>query len=106
MKRFFQIVPGVVLLAAITVQAQVSVPEISFDSVADLLRDKIYMGEAAGVARQLESAEAHFPSQPGAHFRSSGEKGRLCCFWKYQSITNSRATLERWVEFDGPSASH
>jgi len=52
MKHFFQIVPGVVLLAAITVQAQVSVPEISFDSVADLLTfpDNIYMGEAAGVA--------------------------------------------------------
>jgi DNA-binding beta-propeller fold protein YncE len=52
MKRFFQILPGVVLFAAITARAQVSVPEISFDSAANLLKfpDNIHMGEAAGVA--------------------------------------------------------
>ncbi|MGP8245547.1 MAG: peptidyl-alpha-hydroxyglycine alpha-amidating lyase family protein [Bryobacteraceae bacterium] len=52
MKRLSRILPGMVLLAAVAAQAQVSVPEISFDSVADPLKfpDNVYMGEAAGVA--------------------------------------------------------
>jgi DNA-binding beta-propeller fold protein YncE len=48
MKRFFQILPGVMLLAV----AQAQTPEISFDSVVNLLKypDNITIGEVAGVA--------------------------------------------------------
>jgi DNA-binding beta-propeller fold protein YncE len=48
MKRLLQILPGVMLLAA----AQAQTPEISFDSVVNLLKypDNITIGEVAGVA--------------------------------------------------------
>jgi hypothetical protein len=44
--------PGIMLLAGLTVRAQVSVPEIPFDSVANLLKypDNISIGEVAGAA--------------------------------------------------------
>lgn len=47
-KRFVQILPGVMLLAA----AQAQTPEIPFDSVVNLLRypDSVTIGEVAGVA--------------------------------------------------------
>ena len=52
MKRYFQVLLAAVLLSGIPVGAQSSVPEISFDSAADLLKfpANIHMGEAAGVA--------------------------------------------------------
>lgn len=48
MKAFYQMLPGVMLLAA----AQAQTPEISFDSVVNLLKypDNITIGEVAGVA--------------------------------------------------------
>src|SRR5271154_660568 len=49
MRRFLHILSGVILLGGSTLQAQ---PEISFDSVANLLKypDNIPIGEVAGVA--------------------------------------------------------
>src|ERR1022692_2213855 len=50
MRRFFQILPGVLLLAAVTLNAQA--PEIPYDSVVNLLKipDNIQIGEVGGVA--------------------------------------------------------
>jgi hypothetical protein len=51
-RPLLQIVLGVILLAELTGRAQVSVPEIRFDSAANLLKypDNISIGEVAGVA--------------------------------------------------------
>jgi DNA-binding beta-propeller fold protein YncE len=51
MKKFLQSL-GAILVAGIPAIAQFSVPEIPFDSAADLLKlpDNIYLGEVAGVA--------------------------------------------------------
>ena len=50
MRRVFQILPGVLLLAAVTLSAQA--PEIPFDSVVNLLKipDNIQIGEVGGIA--------------------------------------------------------
>jgi hypothetical protein len=52
MRRFLQILPSVMLLAGLTIRAQVSVPEIPFDSAANPLKfaDNTSIGEVAGVA--------------------------------------------------------
>jgi DNA-binding beta-propeller fold protein YncE len=52
MRRFLQISMAVALFAGIPAFAQISVPEISFDSAAEPLKlpDNLYLGEAAGVA--------------------------------------------------------
>ena len=52
MRRFLQLLLAAMLLAGIPVVAQFAVPEIPFDSAADLLKtpDNISLGEAAGVA--------------------------------------------------------
>jgi NHL repeat len=52
MKRFLQLVLAATLLSGISALAQVSVPEIPFDSAAEPLKfpDNIQLGEAAGVA--------------------------------------------------------
>jgi DNA-binding beta-propeller fold protein YncE len=52
MRRFLKISLSAALLAGTPASAQLSVPEIPFDSAVDLLKfpDNIHMGEAAGVA--------------------------------------------------------
>lgn len=52
MKLYFQIFPGMMLLAALPACAQVSAPEIHFDSAANVLKfpDNVSVGEVAGVA--------------------------------------------------------
>src|SRR3984885_14672662 len=52
MTRFLQTFPLLMLLAGMPLPAQVSVPEIAFDSAANLLKfpDNISIGEVGGVA--------------------------------------------------------
>jgi hypothetical protein len=52
MKRFLQILPGVVLLLGTEVAVKAQAPEITFDGVVNLLKypDNVTIGEVAGVA--------------------------------------------------------
>lgn len=51
-RRFLRMLPRVMLLAGLTIRAQVSAPEIPFDAAANLLKypDAVSIGEVAGVA--------------------------------------------------------
>ena len=52
MKRVLRLLVAAALLGGVPIAAQLAVPEIAFDSTADVLKwpDNIHMGEAAGVA--------------------------------------------------------
>src|SRR5437773_12467499 len=74
MRRFLPLLVAATLLAAFPAAAQNAIPEIAFDSAANLLTlpDDIYLGEVGGVATNSKG-------DIFVYTRSGHPTGSLCC---------------------------
>ena len=75
MKRVLQLAVIATVVWSIPAPAQVSAPEIAFDSTADTLKwpDNIHMGEAAGVAPGVGAELSGRERRPGAGQDEDGD---------------------------------